>query len=67
MRKRATKEEKVARDMIELVNDLSLDLDNVGRYIGEQASTVLYNRLDLVIDLARDTKEQQINDYYDNF
>lgn len=67
MRKRATKEEKVARDMVELVNDLTLDLDAVGRYVGEQASTVIYNRLDLVIDLARDTKEQLLNDYYDNF
>lgn len=67
MRKRATKEEKVAMSMVELVNDLTLDLDAVGRYVGEQASTVIYNRLDLVIDLARDTKEQQINDYYDNF
>jgi len=67
MRKRATKEEKVAMSMVELVNDLTLDLDAVGRYVGEQASTVIYNRLDLVIDLARDTKEQLINDYYDNF
>lgn len=59
-----TKEEKIAKTMIELVNDLTLDLDSVGRYVGEQASTVTYNRLDLVIDLARDTKEKRINDYY---
>jgi hypothetical protein len=63
MRKRATKEEKVARDMIELVNDLTLDLDQVGYYIGEQSSVVLYNRLDTVIDSARDTKEEQIERY----
>jgi len=67
MRKRATKEEKVAMSMVELVNDLTLDLDAVGRYVGEQASTVIYNRLDLVIDQARDTKERLLNDYYDNF
>ena len=63
MRKRATKEEKVARSMIELVNDLTLDLDSVGRYVGEQAPTVLYNRLDVIIDSARYTKEEQIERY----
>ena len=59
MRKRATTEEKVANKMIELVNDLTLDLDAVGRYVGEQAPVVLYNRLDTVIDSARYTKEEQ--------
>lgn len=63
MRKRATKEEKVAKSMIELVNDLTLDLDSVGRYVGEQAPTVLYNRLDVIIDSARYTKEEQIERY----
>ena len=59
MRKRATTEERVANKMIELVNDLTLDLDAVGRYVGEQAPVVLYNRLDTVIDSARYTKEEQ--------
>lgn len=63
MRNRATKEEKVAKNMIELVNDYTLDLDSVGRYVGEQASTVLYNRLDVIIDSARYTKEEQIERY----
>ena len=63
MRKRATNEEKVAKNMIELVNDLTLDLDAVGRYVGEQAPTVLYNRLDVIIDSARYTKEEQIERY----
>ena len=63
MRKRATNEEKVAKSMIELVNDLTLDLDAVGRYVGEQAPTVLYNRLDVIIDSARYTKEEQIERY----
>lgn len=61
MRKKATTEEKVANKMIELVNDFTLDLDAVGRYVGEQAPTVLYNRLDTVIDSARYTKEEQID------
>ena len=63
--KRVTKEEKVAKNMIELVNDLTLDLDSVGRYVGEQASVVLYNRLDTVIDSARYEKEKLINGYND--
>lgn len=63
MRNKATKEEKVAKTMVELVNDLTLDLDAVGRYVGEQASTVLYNRLDLVIDSARYEKEKRIEQY----
>lgn len=64
MRKRiVTKEEKVAAKMIDLVNDLTLDLDSVGRYIGEQSSVVLYNRLDVVIDSARYTKEEQLERY----
>ena len=64
MRKRATKEEKVAKTMVDLVTDLTLDLDQVGRYVGEQASTVIYNRLDTVLDSARETKEEQIDKLY---
>jgi hypothetical protein len=64
MRKhRATKEEKVAKNMIQLVNDLELDLDMVGQYLGEQAPSVLYNRLDTVIDSARYEKEKLIEQY----
>lgn len=64
MRKKATKEEKVAKTMVDLVTDLTLDLDQVGRYVGEQASTVIYNRLDIVMDSARETKEDQIDKLY---
>jgi hypothetical protein len=67
MRKRATREEKVANTMIELVNDLTLDLDAVGRYVGEQAPIVLYNRLDVVIDSARYTKEEQHEQYTNRY
>jgi hypothetical protein len=60
MRKhRVTKEEKIAKTIIESVNDFTLDLDAVGRYVGEQAPVILYNRLDTVIDSARYTKEEQ--------
>jgi len=57
MRKNKTKEEKVASSLIELVNDFTLDLDAVGKYVAEQSNTVLYNRLDIVSDSARFEKE----------
>lgn len=56
--KRVTKEEKVAKSMIELVNDYTLDLDSVGRYVAEQSHSVLYNRLDTVLDSAQYEKEK---------
>ena len=56
--KRVTKEEKVAKSMIELVNDFTLDLDSVGRYVAEQSHSVLYNRLDTVLDSAQYEKEK---------
>jgi hypothetical protein len=57
-KKQITKEEKVAKTIIESVNDFTLDLDSVGRYIAEQSNSVLYNRLDVVADSARETKEE---------
>lgn len=56
--KRITKEERVAKSLIELVNDFTLDLDSVGRYVAEQSPSVLYNRLDVVADSAKQTKEE---------
>ena len=56
--KRITKDERVAKSLIELVNDFTLDLDSVGRYVAEQSPSVLYNRLDVVADSAKQTKEE---------
>lgn len=56
-RKTLTKEEKVAQKLIELVNDFTIDLDLVGMYLSQQTSSVLYNRLDTVIDSARTNLE----------
>lgn len=56
--KRTTREEKVAQKLIELVNDFTLDLDTVGRYVAEQSHSVLYNRLDTVLDSAQYEKEK---------
>lgn len=54
MRKKPmTKEEKIAKTMIDLVNDYTIDLDMVGIYLAQQTSPLLYNRIDTVIDSAR--------------
>jgi hypothetical protein len=56
-----TNEEKVAVKMIDLVNDMTLDLDMVGRYLGETAPLVLTNRITIVADTARQQKAKQID------
>ena len=58
-KKNFTKEEKVATTMVGLVNDFTLDLDLVGVYVAETASTVLYNRLITVADSAEQEREKQ--------
>lgn len=58
-RKIQTNEEKVAKKLIALVNDLTIDLDLVGVYLAQQTSSVLYNRLDIVIDSARTHLEME--------
>lgn len=55
-----TKEGKIAIRIVECVNDFDLDLDNVGMYIAQFASSTLYNRLDTVMESAR---EYKIYDY----
>ena len=51
-----TKEGKIAIKIVESVNDFDLDLDNVGMYIAQFASSTLYNRLDTVMESAREYK-----------
>jgi hypothetical protein len=57
MRKRMTQEEKVAKLLTDIVKDLTLDLDEVGRYMATNTPTVLANRLDVIIESARYEKE----------
>lgn len=63
MTRRQTKELKVAEKMSEMVNDLTLDLDQVGVYIASNNS-VTYRRLMEVAESARFEKEErEIDDY----
>ena len=53
-----TKEGKIATAIVESVNDFTLDLDSVGRNIAQVSNTVLYNRLEVVMESAREHKYQ---------
>lgn len=56
-RHRLTREERTAVKIAELVNDVTLDLDNVGRYLADVTPTISYNRLILIAESAIAKKE----------
>lgn len=56
MRKRITKEERVAIKLSESVADVTLDLDQVGRALAT-SPTILADRLQVVIESAREEKQ----------
>jgi len=51
--------EKVAMRIAKLLNDLTLDLDAVGTYLGRQAPSVSYRRLQIIAEAAEAEREQQ--------
>jgi Zn finger protein HypA/HybF involved in hydrogenase expression len=57
MRKRATKEEQVAKRLAMSVSDVTLDLDEIGRHLATEP-TILANRLDVIIEVTRLEKEE---------
>jgi hypothetical protein len=54
-----SKEEKIARKLSEIVNDYTLDLDEVGRYFYRVAPKVSYNRILDIVDVAEMERENQ--------
>lgn len=56
-----SKEEKVANQMIAIVQDITLDLVDVGENIADNSSSLLYNRLEVIFDTARGRKEDDYN------
>ena len=63
MKRRPTKELKVAEKMSEMVNDLTLDLDQVGVYLASNNS-VTYRRIIEVAEAAKFEKEErEVIDY----
>jgi hypothetical protein len=62
-RKLITKEEKVAIQLSNILADLRLDLDMVGKYLVQSTPNVIYNRLIVIADSAEAEKEEKYNDY----
>ncbi len=52
-----TKEEKIALKLSDIVNDYTLDLEEIGRYFYRVAPRVSYNRVVEIIDVAEMERE----------
>jgi hypothetical protein len=52
-----SREEKVALQLSEIVNDYNLNLDEVGRYFFRVAPLVSYNRIIEIVEVAEFEKE----------
>ncbi len=59
MPRKLTEEEKVAKKLIDTVNDLSLDLEEVGEIIGSTYRNVSVNRLVVIAESAEFTKNNR--------
>jgi hypothetical protein len=57
MRKILTNEEKAAKKIATVINDITLDLDFVGMYLARSEPTISYNRLMLIAESAEFEKE----------
>ena len=53
----ASKEEKVAKRLADLVNDYNLNIEEVGRYLARVGGLVSNNRLAEIILVAEEEKE----------
>jgi c-di-GMP-related signal transduction protein len=53
-----TREQKVAYELMEELDSISLDLDQVGKYIGRQ-DNLTYNRLIIIAESAQEEKQRQ--------
>lgn len=65
MRKVRTKEDKVAEKISTLLNDVTLDLDEVGRAVVENEYTITYNRLVMMTEAAVQEKEMKDERQFD--
>ena len=59
MRRHKTKEEKIALQIAEIVNDYNLDLNEVGKYFARVSNVVSYNRFLEVIEIAQVEKDKE--------
>ena len=61
-----TDEEKVANKLGNMVSDLRVDLELVGEYLAKSQPNVVYNRLQVIAESAKETKEgtNYANNYF---
>jgi hypothetical protein len=52
-----SKEEKIALKLSDIVNDYTLDLEEIGRYFYKVAPRVSYNRIVEIVDVAEMERE----------
>lgn len=57
IRRILTAEEKVANKLGNEISDLRVDLELVGQYIAQSQPYVVYNRLQVIAESAKETKE----------
>lgn len=57
IRRIMTEEEKVAKNIGDVVSDLRVDLERVGEYIAISQPNVVYNRIQVIAESAKETKE----------
>jgi hypothetical protein len=64
MAHRLTEEEKVAKKIANIVSDLRLDLNQIGRSLAWQSPTVSLNRLILIVDAMEYEKDKNVRQYH---
>ena len=57
IRRMITAEEKVANKLGNEISDLRVDLELVGEYLAKSQPYVVYNRLQVIAESAKETKE----------
>lgn len=65
IRRILTEEEKVAKKIGNEISDLRVDLELVGQYLAQSQPYVVYNRLQVIAESAKETKEG--TNYANNF
>lgn len=53
-----TREEREVSKLANILADLRLDLELMGYYLGMNVSSVVYNRLQIISETAKQTKEK---------
>lgn len=53
-----TTEERQVKKLADIISDLRLDLELMGYYLGMNVSSVVYNRLQIISETAKEVKEK---------